>query len=150
MIRRPPRSTLFPYTTLFRSKRHQPKRVWSKTWICATYYALLGGQVPEGAWINSTHTCYKHRIYSITHSPSHCKPYGSGFTFRNNHPFFFPDSGRLPTRVTHFMFALTAWQRFFLYGQAVDMRKSFDALSGIVTTDMGKDVLSGIVRGCVY
>src|SRR2546425_9649009 len=23
MIRRPPRSTLFPYTTLFRSKRHQ-------------------------------------------------------------------------------------------------------------------------------
>src|SRR4029434_4845260 len=24
MIRRPPRSTLFPYTTLFRSKRHPP------------------------------------------------------------------------------------------------------------------------------
>src|ERR1039457_7374802 len=24
MIRRPPRSTLFPYTTLFRSKHHQP------------------------------------------------------------------------------------------------------------------------------
>ncbi len=43
------------------------------------------------------------------------------------------------------MFALTASQRFFLYGQAVDMRKSFDALSGIVTTDMGKDVLSGDV-----
>src|SRR2546430_8962908 len=26
MIRRPPRSTLFPYTTLFRSVRHSPKR----------------------------------------------------------------------------------------------------------------------------
>src|SRR2546430_5669649 len=25
MIRRPPRSTLFPYTTLFRSKDHEPK-----------------------------------------------------------------------------------------------------------------------------
>src|SRR5256885_3904390 len=25
MIRRPPRSTLFPYTTLFRSHRHQPQ-----------------------------------------------------------------------------------------------------------------------------
>src|SRR5687768_17955944 len=24
MLRRPPRSTLFPYTTLFRSRRHQP------------------------------------------------------------------------------------------------------------------------------
>jgi transposase len=31
------------------------------------------------------------------------------------------------------MFALTASQRFFLYSQPVDMRKSFDALSGIVT-----------------
>src|SRR5687768_18094130 len=27
MIRRPPRSTLFPYTTLFRSARVQPQRV---------------------------------------------------------------------------------------------------------------------------
>src|SRR5256885_11677241 len=26
MIRRPPRSTLFPYTTLFRSPEHQPPR----------------------------------------------------------------------------------------------------------------------------
>lgn len=43
------------------------------------------------------------------------------------------------------MFALNASQHFFLYGEAVDMRKSFDALSGIVTTDMGKDVLSGDV-----
>src|SRR3712207_8851241 len=30
MIRRPPRSTLFPYTTLFRSQRHLP--AWKK-WI---------------------------------------------------------------------------------------------------------------------
>src|SRR6202012_6310277 len=27
MIRRPPRSTLFPYTTLFRSRRHCPDRL---------------------------------------------------------------------------------------------------------------------------
>src|SRR2546430_6654494 len=27
MIRRPPRSTLFPYTTLFRSRRGQPQRL---------------------------------------------------------------------------------------------------------------------------
>src|SRR2546425_3311352 len=32
MIRRPPRSTLFPYTTLFRSLRHRPnRRIWSAT-----------------------------------------------------------------------------------------------------------------------
>src|SRR5438034_5733638 len=29
MIRRPPRSTLFPYTTLFRS-RHQRRRLWPR------------------------------------------------------------------------------------------------------------------------
>src|SRR5256884_7520937 len=28
MIRRPPRSTLFPYTTLFRSIAAQPEQVW--------------------------------------------------------------------------------------------------------------------------
>src|SRR5256886_773936 len=29
MIRRPPRSTLFPYTTLFRSQRPHPARTWT-------------------------------------------------------------------------------------------------------------------------
>jgi transposase len=43
------------------------------------------------------------------------------------------------------MFALTASQRFFLYSQPVDMRKSFDALSGIVAAAMEKDALSGDV-----
>src|SRR3712207_9234099 len=31
MIRRPPRSTLFPYTTLFRSLINLPKTLWLKT-----------------------------------------------------------------------------------------------------------------------
>ena len=43
------------------------------------------------------------------------------------------------------MFGLSTQQRYFLYGQVVDMRKSFDGLSGIVTHQMGKDVLSGDV-----
>src|SRR2546430_8365222 len=30
MIRRPPRSTLFPYTTLFRSQRHDHHRGWRR------------------------------------------------------------------------------------------------------------------------
>src|SRR2546421_5033839 len=38
MIRRPPRSTLFPYTTLFRSYKHPPqKRLTIK---CNTIYAV--------------------------------------------------------------------------------------------------------------
>src|SRR2546427_8649102 len=32
MIRRPPRSTLFPYTTLFRSERPSPQRSSNPSW----------------------------------------------------------------------------------------------------------------------
>src|SRR5258705_7130745 len=32
MIRRPPRSTLFPYTTLFRSTRLSPRRLLRRAW----------------------------------------------------------------------------------------------------------------------
>jgi transposase len=43
------------------------------------------------------------------------------------------------------MFGLSAQQRYFLFPQLVDMRKSFDGLSGIVGEKMGKDVWSGDV-----
>src|SRR5256885_14714685 len=44
MIRRPPRSTLFPYTTLFRSLLGQTLRLW-----CATAWLLaFRVPVPEG------------------------------------------------------------------------------------------------------
>src|SRR5258708_14220315 len=33
MIRRPPRSTLFPYTTLFRSKMLGDQLGWSEAWV---------------------------------------------------------------------------------------------------------------------
>src|SRR3712207_8937409 len=48
MIRRPPRSTLFPYTTLFRSRRHDPLRA-RRTGQIADRYArarvtYIGGE----------------------------------------------------------------------------------------------------------
>jgi transposase len=43
------------------------------------------------------------------------------------------------------MFSLSHHQRFFLFSQAVDMRKGFDGLSGIVQQQMGKDACSGDV-----
>src|SRR3712207_7252942 len=42
MIRRPPRSTLFPYTTLFRSPRR--KEVWIPVVMQCRGHARLGGQ----------------------------------------------------------------------------------------------------------
>ncbi len=43
------------------------------------------------------------------------------------------------------MFALSGTQRFWLYGQVVDMRKSFDGLSGLVSQQMGQDAYCGDV-----
>lgn len=43
------------------------------------------------------------------------------------------------------MFALTEAHQFYFYNQPADMRKSFDALSGLVRSGMGKDPLCGAV-----
>lgn len=43
------------------------------------------------------------------------------------------------------MFGLSHHQRFFLFSQAVDMRKGFDGLSGLVQNQMGRDATSGDV-----
>src|SRR2546422_11367093 len=44
MIRRPPRSTLFPYTTLFRSPQHR------KEWLTYLSLATLGVAFVVGYW----------------------------------------------------------------------------------------------------
>lgn len=43
------------------------------------------------------------------------------------------------------MFALTESHSFFIFSQATDMRKSFDALSGLIYTQMQKSPISGEV-----
>src|SRR2546429_6086499 len=48
MIRRPPRSTLFPYTTLFRSTVAEPSRVNWKLLLYATGLGWLRGEGPAG------------------------------------------------------------------------------------------------------
>src|SRR5687768_18016498 len=52
MIRRPPRSTLFPYTTLFRSRRRPPRRPSDQRRAVGGHLAL--------------HTTY----YRVSYSPS--------------------------------------------------------------------------------
>ena len=43
------------------------------------------------------------------------------------------------------MFTLTSSNTYYLYQEACDMRKSFDALSGLVTNNLGKNPCSGEV-----
>jgi len=43
------------------------------------------------------------------------------------------------------MIAFSSSQRYFLYQEATDMRKSFDGLCGLVRRDLKRDPLSGDV-----
>jgi transposase len=43
------------------------------------------------------------------------------------------------------MFALSSDNRFHLYSQPTDMRKSFDSLSGLIQNTLGQDPTSGDV-----
>src|SRR2546429_4497120 len=52
MIRRPPRSTLFPYTTLFRSVF----RRWCARFILASVRDTPGNPCPRIAWRSEEHT----------------------------------------------------------------------------------------------
>src|SRR3712207_8022919 len=48
MIRRPPRSTLFPYTTLFRSVDHQPEQTAVRTHLGAVFVSL---ELSRATWL---------------------------------------------------------------------------------------------------
>lgn len=43
------------------------------------------------------------------------------------------------------MISLTSQHRYFLYRRSVDMRKSFDGLSGVVRNELGRDPMDGEV-----
>src|SRR2546430_12018224 len=65
MIRRPPRSTLFPYTTLFRSFR--------PAWLCRAVNALLVGRIRsedehqdrKSTRLNSSHSQISYAVFCL-------------------------------------------------------------------------------------
>src|SRR2546430_7727499 len=86
MIRRPPRSTLFPYTTLFRS-------VTLKAWVCTGQWRKCGmgskrGAVSRGmadrksTRLNSSHSQISYAVFCLKkkqqHRPGHLLPRDTG------------------------------------------------------------------------
>src|SRR5688572_31722348 len=90
MIRRPPRSTLFPYTTLFRSpagetanpKRNVPIAVIGSLSACAVFYVLIQivayGTRPEIATadrkstrLNSSHSQISYAVFCLKKKTTH-------------------------------------------------------------------------------
>src|SRR3712207_9204821 len=63
MIRRPPRSTLFPYTTLFRSsgsvKHHQTCETWTMGQTTASRHCLEGMEVRDELFCGAVPSRYR-------------------------------------------------------------------------------------------
>src|SRR3712207_8725072 len=61
MIRRPPRSTLFPYTTLFRSLS-EAKRLLQEKYI---FQRIGGGAGPVAKWLSSCTLLWRPRVLLV-------------------------------------------------------------------------------------
>src|SRR5476649_3045263 len=60
MIRRPPRSTLFPYTTLFRSGRLERSKYWPKPRAIASAWTDR-----KSTRLNSSHTVISYAVFCL-------------------------------------------------------------------------------------
>src|SRR5438034_7324976 len=66
MIRRPPRSTLFPYTTLFRSKvRGSPRRGLGIRRAIARVISSAGIGDRKSTRLNSSHTVISYAVFCL-------------------------------------------------------------------------------------
>src|SRR5438034_7167456 len=72
MIRPPPRSTLFPYTTLFRSCTRHPPRGVSRFWPSSVVMAHRDGRHRAGGAgdrkstrLNSSHTVISYAVFCL-------------------------------------------------------------------------------------
>src|SRR5260221_5482473 len=68
MIRRPPRSTLFPYTTLFRSKKSKrlPKeKAMQPSRAYATFLFRSGREDRKSTRLNSSHTVISYAVFCL-------------------------------------------------------------------------------------
>src|SRR2546427_6259340 len=73
MIRRPPRSTLFPYTTLFRSSRRHPK--------CGTapgrWSPAAAGKDRKSTRLNSSHSQISYAVFCLKKKKKKKKTYNA-------------------------------------------------------------------------
>src|SRR5260221_7514722 len=69
MIRRPPRSTLFPYTTLFRSRRKRLSTLVDSKGLIGVFDMHVQGDVEVGdrksTRLNSSHTVISYAVFCL-------------------------------------------------------------------------------------
>src|SRR2546430_11001477 len=67
MIRRPPRSTLFPYTTLFRSSAHSANHYILYALHCTKWTRCLPNEKPDrkSTRLNSSHSQISYAVFCL-------------------------------------------------------------------------------------
>src|SRR5258708_10701631 len=65
MIRRPPRSTLFPYTTLFRSQVRAWSRSFAGTPVSVSASVSLGIRDRKSTRLNSSHQIISYAVFCL-------------------------------------------------------------------------------------
>src|SRR5436305_10254591 len=86
MIRRPPRSTLFPYTTLFRSRHEELlRRAHHQRLIVAAVAEAVGAEDRKSTRLNSSHVrisyavfCLKKKRVYLVYADERLTPLGRG------------------------------------------------------------------------
>src|SRR5437762_8924796 len=78
MIRRPPKSTLFPYTTLFRSRRFDVRDNSRPRNMLSNQFALALGEVRavlldrKSTRLNSSHRCISYAVFCLKKKRTGC------------------------------------------------------------------------------
>src|SRR5258708_16187368 len=78
MIRRPPRSTLFPYTTLFRSPLRSPTEVTQfpsqrliSSWVSCNFATELSYRDRKSTRLNSSHQIISYAVFCLKKKNAH-------------------------------------------------------------------------------
>src|SRR2546429_1635327 len=90
MIRRPPRSTLFPYTTLFRSTVKPPgccaRSTSPRTW--GNQSQFCPSQDRKSTRLNSSHGYISYAVFCLKKKKSHLTITAGGHTQKDNYYVF--------------------------------------------------------------
>src|SRR5207247_8392243 len=87
-MRRPPRSTLFPYTTLFRSTTTPTTRSWS-SWATSKPTRRSGrSRDRKSTRLNSSHEWISYAVFCLKKKRSYVKDQGLSKTTHNNQPTY--------------------------------------------------------------
>src|SRR5437879_10952630 len=65
MIRPPPRSTLFPYTTLFRSRRDRLEHLLARAGLAAQIPEHVRARDRKSTRLNSSHRCISYAVFCL-------------------------------------------------------------------------------------